>query len=103
MQVMWRVILPSLGARCILVAVVGDDEAAHTLASKLGNEARIAAHLVKDPSRPTTRKVRSVSEQHSSHLLRADWEVTNWIEGETERKSPAGALGASRRTNSRAL
>src|SRR5271166_4715747 len=37
----------SLGARCILVAVVGDDDAAHTLDTKLGNEALIVAHLVK--------------------------------------------------------
>jgi D-beta-D-heptose 7-phosphate kinase/D-beta-D-heptose 1-phosphate adenosyltransferase len=86
--------IASLGARCILVAVVGDDEAAHTLASKLGNEALIAAHLVKDPSRPTTRKVRFVSEQHSSHLLRADWEVTSWIEGESEAEVLQQALSA---------
>jgi D-beta-D-heptose 7-phosphate kinase/D-beta-D-heptose 1-phosphate adenosyltransferase len=86
--------IASLGARCILVAVVGDDEAAHVLASRLGNEALIAAHLVKDPSRPTTRKVRFVSEQHSSHLLRADWEVTNWIEGATEAEVLQQALSA---------
>ncbi|MFZ2137108.1 MAG: D-glycero-beta-D-manno-heptose-7-phosphate kinase [Xanthobacteraceae bacterium] len=86
--------IASLGARCILVAVVGDDEAAHVLASRLGNEALISAHLVKDPSRPTTRKVRFVSEQHSSHLLRADWEVTNWIEGETEAELLQQALSA---------
>ena len=30
--------------------------------------------LVVDRTRPTTRKVRFVSEHHSTHLLRADWE-----------------------------
>ncbi len=84
----------SLGARCILVAVVGDDEAAHTLAAKLGNETGITAHLVKDAARPTTRKVRFVSERHSSHLLRADWEVTSWIEGEAEARLLERALAA---------
>ena len=28
-----------------------------------------------DASRPTTRKVRFVSEHYSTHLLRADWEL----------------------------
>ncbi|HEY7247243.1 MAG TPA: D-glycero-beta-D-manno-heptose-7-phosphate kinase [Xanthobacteraceae bacterium] len=84
----------SLGARCILAAVVGDDDAADTLAAKLNNEPLITAHLVKDRSRPTTRKVRFVSEQHSTHLLRADWEVTSWIEGDAERKLLERALAA---------
>jgi D-beta-D-heptose 7-phosphate kinase/D-beta-D-heptose 1-phosphate adenosyltransferase len=84
----------SLGARCILVAVVGEDEAAHTLAARLDNEPHIEARLVKDASRPTTRKVRFVSEQHSTHLLRADWEVTSGIEGEIEARVLELALTA---------
>ena len=32
-------------------------------------------HLVTDTDRQTTRKVRFVSEHHSTHLLRADWEA----------------------------
>ena len=34
----------------------------------------IVPDLVVDRTRPTTRKVRFVSEHHSTHLLRADWE-----------------------------
>ncbi len=83
----------SLGARCILVAVIGDDDAAHTLTAKLRNETLIAPHLVEDARRPTTRKVRFVSEQHSTHLLRADWEVTSWIEGRAEAELLQRALG----------
>ena len=37
--------------------------------------AGIAPELVTDKTRPTTRKVRFVSEHHSTHLLRADWET----------------------------
>src|ERR1700737_1324232 len=47
-----------LGVRCIFVGVVGEDDAARTLATMLGNEASIESHLVVDPARPTTRKVR---------------------------------------------
>src|ERR1700675_5061391 len=55
-----------LGARCIFVGVVGDDDAARTLTAKLGNEPAIESHLVVDPARPTTRKIRFVSEHHST-------------------------------------
>ena len=64
--------IAALGARCIFVGVVGEDEASRTLMRALAAEALIEPHLVVDPSRPTTRKVRFVSEHHSTHLLRAD-------------------------------
>src|SRR6266852_5096360 len=83
-----------LGARCIFVGVVGEDDAARTLAAKLGNEASIEPHLVVDPARPTTRKVRFVSEHHSTHLLRADWELAKWIDGDIEKKVLDAALAA---------
>jgi D-beta-D-heptose 7-phosphate kinase / D-beta-D-heptose 1-phosphate adenosyltransferase len=83
-----------LGARCIFVGVIGEDEAGRTLAAMLGGEAAIESHLVLDRTRPTTRKVRFVSEHHSTHLLRADWELARWIEGETERKVLDAALAA---------
>jgi D-beta-D-heptose 7-phosphate kinase/D-beta-D-heptose 1-phosphate adenosyltransferase len=83
-----------LGARCVLVGVVGDDDAARTLAAKLDQEVAIEPHLVTDPARPTTRKVRFVSEHHSTHLLRADWELARGIEGDTERKVLDAALAA---------
>jgi D-beta-D-heptose 7-phosphate kinase/D-beta-D-heptose 1-phosphate adenosyltransferase len=66
--------LAALGAGCIFVGVVGEDEAARLLMQALAREARIETYLVADRSRPTTRKARFVSEHHSTHLLRADWE-----------------------------
>ena len=83
-----------LGAHCIFVGVVGDDEAGRTLVAMLGGEAGIESHLVLDRTRPTTRKVRFVSEHHSTHMLRADWELARWIEGETERRVLDAALAA---------
>jgi D-beta-D-heptose 7-phosphate kinase/D-beta-D-heptose 1-phosphate adenosyltransferase len=67
--------IASLGARCLFVALTGEDEAARTIAAKLKEEPLIEPMLVVDPSRPTTRKVRFVSEHFSTHLMRADWEV----------------------------
>jgi D-beta-D-heptose 7-phosphate kinase / D-beta-D-heptose 1-phosphate adenosyltransferase len=92
-----------LGARCIFVGVTGDDDAARTLAAALGDEPAIESHLVVDPARPTTRKVRFVSEHHSTHLLRADWEFAKWIEGDTEKKVLDAALAALPRAASMVL
>jgi D-beta-D-heptose 7-phosphate kinase/D-beta-D-heptose 1-phosphate adenosyltransferase len=86
--------LAALGLRCIFVGAVGDDEAGRTLAAKLGGEPLIEPGLVVDPSRPTTRKVRFVSEHHSTHLLRADWELAKPIEGATEQGVLDRALAA---------
>jgi D-beta-D-heptose 7-phosphate kinase/D-beta-D-heptose 1-phosphate adenosyltransferase len=66
--------IAALGARCIFVGLIGDDEAGRALQSALAEEARIEPVLIVDPSRPTTRKVRFVSEHFSTHMLRADWE-----------------------------
>lgn len=67
--------IAALGARCIFVGLVGDDEAGRALQSALAEEARIEPVLIVDSSRPTTRKVRFVSEHFSTHMLRADWEL----------------------------
>ncbi len=66
--------IAALGARCIFVGLIGEDEAAATLKAALARESLIESVLVRDPSRPTTRKVRFVSEHFSTHMLRADWE-----------------------------
>jgi D-beta-D-heptose 7-phosphate kinase / D-beta-D-heptose 1-phosphate adenosyltransferase len=76
--------IASLGARCIFVGVVGDDAEGRELATAFRAEPRIEAHLIVDPSRPTTRKVRFVSEHHSTHLLRADWEVARPVSPQIE-------------------
>lgn len=76
--------LVSLGARCIFIGVVGDDEAGGELKTQLAKISRIDAHLVVDSGRRTTRKVRFVSEHYSTHMLRADWEAISPIGPKSE-------------------
>ena len=76
--------LVSLGTRCIFVGVVGDDDAGGKLKKELAKIPRIDAHLVTDAGRRTTRKVRFVSEHHSAHLLRADWEPASPVDSKSE-------------------
>ena len=66
--------IASLGARCLFVGLVGEDDAGARLKAELAQERLIESALVCDPGRPTTRKVRFVSEHFSTHMLRADWE-----------------------------
>jgi D-beta-D-heptose 7-phosphate kinase/D-beta-D-heptose 1-phosphate adenosyltransferase len=86
--------IAALGARCIFVGVVGQDDASRTLMRALADEPRIEPHLVVDPKRPTTRKVRFVSEHFSTHLLRADWELAAPVGAETEKALVDRALAA---------
>lgn len=75
----------SLGARCVFLGVVGDDEAGQILRAALARHAGlIESNLVVDPHRPTVRKLRFVSEHYSSHLLRADWEVATPVSAAVE-------------------
>jgi D-beta-D-heptose 7-phosphate kinase/D-beta-D-heptose 1-phosphate adenosyltransferase len=76
--------LVALGTRCIFVGAVGDDDAGNTLTKALGNYPLIEFHLVVDGTRQTTRKVRFVSEHHSTHLLRADWETASAVDAGSE-------------------
>jgi D-beta-D-heptose 7-phosphate kinase / D-beta-D-heptose 1-phosphate adenosyltransferase len=76
----------SLGARCIFVALIGEDEAGARLKAALAQESLIESVLVCDPARPTTRKVRFVSEHFSTHMLRADWELASPASAEIEQK-----------------
>ncbi len=71
--------LASLGVRCVFVGVVGEDDSSSQLMRALATEPLIEPHLVVDATRPTTRKVRFVSEHFSTHLLRADWELAKTI------------------------
>ncbi len=78
--------IAALGADCIFVGVTGEDEAGRMLARAFIEECpTVETHLMVDPSRPTTRKVRFVSEHHSTHLLRADWEVVRPVSAQIER------------------
>src|ERR1700754_2526990 len=78
--------IAALGARCIFVGLIGDDAAGAELRVALAREAGIESTLVVDPSRPTTRKVRFVSEHFSTHMLRADWERAAPAASEIEQK-----------------
>jgi D-beta-D-heptose 7-phosphate kinase / D-beta-D-heptose 1-phosphate adenosyltransferase len=86
--------IAALGARCIFLGVVGEDEASRTLMRALAAEPLIEPHLVVDPARPTTRKVRFVSEHHSTHLLRADWELVEILNARAEKALIDRALAA---------
>jgi D-beta-D-heptose 7-phosphate kinase / D-beta-D-heptose 1-phosphate adenosyltransferase len=78
--------IAALGARCIFVGLVGDDAVGSALRAALSREANIESVLVTDASRPTTRKVRFVSEHFSTHMLRADWEHAVPAAPEVEQK-----------------
>src|SRR6266446_2382397 len=78
--------IASLGARCIFIGLVGDDEAGTKLKTALARESLIESVLVCDSARPTTRKVRFVSEHFSTHMLRADWELAQSASADIEQK-----------------
>jgi D-beta-D-heptose 7-phosphate kinase / D-beta-D-heptose 1-phosphate adenosyltransferase len=78
--------IASLGAKCIFVGLIGEDAAAAELKAALAKEPLIESVLVADSSRPTTRKVRFVSEHFLTHMLRADWETTHPATGAAEQK-----------------
>ena len=93
--------LASLGARCTFVGVTGDDPAGKLLEQSFAQETDlIEARLVVDQARPTTRKTRFVSEHHSTHLLRADWELARPVASQIEAamiQHATTALAAGRR------
>jgi len=77
--------IAALGARCIFVALIGNDDAGLVLTNALGKfDGGIVPDLVVDRARQTTRKVRFVSEHHSAHLMRADWETAEPITPQSE-------------------
>ena len=78
--------IAALGARCILVGLIGEDDAGKALQAGLAREPLIECVLVCDPARPTTRKVRFVSEHFSTHMLRADWELATPATVDIEQK-----------------
>src|SRR6201991_2833037 len=52
--------IASLGARCIFIGLIGEDDAGKTLKAALANQNLVESVLVSDVTRPTTRKVRFV-------------------------------------------
>ena len=87
--------IASLGARCLFVGVVGNDPGSRTLKSALRKGGRrIVSRLVVDTARPTTLKLRFVSEHHATHLLRADWELARPVGAKVEAALIKQALAA---------
>jgi D-beta-D-heptose 7-phosphate kinase / D-beta-D-heptose 1-phosphate adenosyltransferase len=78
--------IASLGARCIFVGLIGEDDAGSKLKAALSRESLVESILVSDSERPTTRKVRFVSEHFSTHMLRADWELAGPAAADIEQK-----------------
>jgi D-beta-D-heptose 7-phosphate kinase / D-beta-D-heptose 1-phosphate adenosyltransferase len=78
--------IASLGARCIFAGLIGKDSAGAQLEAALAQQELIESVLVRDPARPTTRKVRFVSEHFSTHMLRADWELAQPAAATTEQE-----------------
>ncbi len=85
--------IAGLGAKCLFVGVIGDDVTGTILQHELAKaKTAIKSHLIVDPSRPTTRKLRFVSEHFSTHLLRADWEDAKPVAAKTETAAIKQAL-----------
>jgi rfaE bifunctional protein kinase chain/domain len=72
----------ALGGDASLIAVTGQDDAAAALA-RACRDAGIAAALVADPARPTTKKVRIVTERNQQ-VARVDYESDAEISAELE-------------------
>jgi D-glycero-beta-D-manno-heptose-7-phosphate kinase len=73
-----------LGGKPSLVAVIGADEGAARLKSQLTAAGIELDGLVEDPSRPTTEKVRIVTERNQQ-VARLDYEQDGEVTGEIER------------------
>jgi D-beta-D-heptose 7-phosphate kinase/D-beta-D-heptose 1-phosphate adenosyltransferase len=84
--------IAALGGRCIFVGLIGEDDAGIKLKTELARQDGIETVLVCDPARPTTRKVRFVSEHFSTHMLRADWELAAPATADIEQKLIDAAL-----------
>jgi rfaE bifunctional protein kinase chain/domain len=76
--------ITALGGQATLVAVTGIDDGAATL-TRACREAGIAPSLVSDASRPTTTKVRIVTDRNQQ-VARIDYEVDTEIADEIERR-----------------
>jgi D-beta-D-heptose 7-phosphate kinase/D-beta-D-heptose 1-phosphate adenosyltransferase len=87
--------IAALGAHCIFVGLIGQDESGRVLTDAFAKlKGSVTPHLVIDAGRHTTRKVRFVSEHHSMHLMRADWETAQPASAASEAQVIAQAEAA---------
>ena len=75
--------IAGLGGRVELVGLVGNDAASATLRRALESHGITSAGLVTDEARPTTRKVRVVTDRHQQ-VARVDYERDEEASGEPE-------------------
>lgn len=73
----------SLGGTAILIAAVGADSAREKLTSMLQAAQVRTEHLVVDPDRPTTRKLRVMADHH--HIVRVDYERKQYLSPAVEK------------------
>ena len=73
--------LVRLGARPVLIGVVGSDDAGNRLRSALAERGVNSSRVLEDSSRPTTVKTRIVA--HAQQVVRADRESRTDVAGET--------------------
>jgi D-beta-D-heptose 7-phosphate kinase/D-beta-D-heptose 1-phosphate adenosyltransferase len=91
--------LVALGARVSLIGVVGADRSAEHLRQTLQNAGVPDAGLIEDASRPTTEKVRIVTDRNQQ-VARIDYEQDAEVSGEVEQaiaariREQAGDAGA---------
>jgi D-beta-D-heptose 7-phosphate kinase/D-beta-D-heptose 1-phosphate adenosyltransferase len=71
--------LVALGAKTTVLGAIGDDAGGHKLLAMLAQEGIDTQAVVRDPSRPTTRKTRYVSK--TSQILRVDEELRHGLDG----------------------
>ena len=74
----------SLGGIAYMLAVVGQDASADVLRNKLADAGVSSQHLLVDPSRPTTRKLRVMTGHH--HIVRVDYEQKKYLSADVEKK-----------------
>jgi rfaE bifunctional protein kinase chain/domain len=75
--------ITSLGGIPYLVSVVGNDVSAETLKKFLNKKGVASDYLVVDANRPTTRKIRIMTQHH--HLVRVDYEMKHFLDDEVEK------------------
>lgn len=76
--------IQSLGGEPVLISVIGHDYAGDQL-RKLLRDANVSdQYLVMDNSRPTTKKLRVMSEHH--HVVRVDFEQKKFLNADVEKK-----------------
>ena len=82
----------ALGARCQIVATVGDDASGQTLRELMASHGAAAEYLVTDPTRPTTEKTRGLSRHQP--ILRIDRESAAPVDSGVAASLEARALEA---------